>query len=445
VALTGKPVLVADVAGEEGYIPGVTGGRSEMAVPMIARDEVIGVLDAESIEENAFSLDDLELFATFAAQAAGAVQNAALYQEVGRKNVILRENIAEMERLNAELREYSDRISEANAKLERRVSELATLYEAGKTITSSSLDLDGTLMAIVEMTQSIVKSSAAAIKLLDEESHEMRVRAIFDPGTGRLVRPSFGVIPDIGRAEDYKSFLGVPLMVGDRTIGVFEFASDVTDAYSEEERRMLRTLASQAAIAIENARLFERTQRTYYETISGLAQALEARDAYTRGHSERVTSYAMAIGREMGLNEDDMQVISCAGMLHDIGKIGIADAILRKPTLLTQEDRKVIETHPAFGDNILGPIKFLERAQIIVLHHHERYDGTGYPDKLAGETIPLMARIIAVADSFDAMTSDRPYRKAYMREAAIGEIKAKSGTQFDPKVVEAFLRVIERF
>ena len=444
VALTGKPVLVADVAGAEDYIPGVSGGRSEMAVPMIARDEVIGVLDAESTEENAFSMQDLELFATFAAQAAGAVQSAALYQEIERKNAILHANIAEIERMNAELREYSKRITEANEKLERRVRELATLYEAGKTLTSSSLDLDGTLMAIVEMTQAIVKSSSSAIKLLDEETHEMKVRAVFDPGTGRLVRPRFGVTPDMGVAEDYKSFLGVPLKVGDRTIGVFEFASDVADAFSEEERRMLRTLASQAAVAIENARLFDSTQRTYFETISGLAQALEARDSYTRGHSERVTSYALALGRELGLNDEDTQIISYAGMLHDIGKIGIADAILRKPTSLTAEDRKVIETHPAFGDNILGPIKFLERAQQIVLHHHERWDGTGYPDRLKGEGIPLMARIVAVADSFDAMTSDRPYRKAYSREAAVKEIVAKAGTQFDPKVVDAFLKVVDR-
>ncbi|MBI5527496.1 MAG: GAF domain-containing protein [Deltaproteobacteria bacterium] len=444
VALTGKPVLVADVTEEEGYIPGVSGGRSEMAVPLVARDQVIGVLDAESPAENAFSLHDLELFATFAAQTAVAVQNAALYQEVERKNGILRANIEEMEKLNADLREYSARIADANSKLEKRVNELATLYEAGKTITTSGLDLDETLMTIVEMTQTIVKSSASAIKLLDEESSEMRVRAVFDPHTGRLVKPAYGVVPDIGKAEDYKSFLGVPIKVGDKTIGVFEFGSDSVDAFSEEELRMLRTLATQAAVAIENARLFERTQRTYYETISGLAQALEARDAYTRGHSERVTAYATAIGREMGLSDEDMQIIGIAGMLHDIGKIGIADAILRKPTSLTAEDRKAIESHPAFGDNILGPIKFLENAQHIVLHHHERYDGAGYPDKLKGDEIPLMARIIAVADSFDAMTSDRPYRKAYARPDAIREITTKSGTQFDPDVVQAFLKVIER-
>lgn len=177
--------------------------------------------------------------------------------------------------------------------------------------------------------------------------------------------------------------------------------------------------------------------------MKSLAQALEARDTYTKGHSERVTRYAVAIAKEMELDARTQKVIYYAGMLHDIGKIGISDAILQKRVKLSDEEWETIRNHPMFGDNILGPIKFLNDAQKVVLRHHERYDGSGYPGHLKGEEIPLEARIVAVADSFDAMTSDRPYRKALSRDVAVAEIRSASGGQFDPRVVEAFLAIVE--
>jgi putative nucleotidyltransferase with HDIG domain len=291
------------------------------------------------------------------------------------------------------------------------------------------------------MTKQIIRSSSSAIKLLDEETKELKIKAAYD-SHGRLIISDSMYYTDEQMRRDFKSFLGVPLKVGEKTIGVFELASLDPDAFGEEEKRMLQTLASQAAIAIENARLFEKTQRTYYETIKSLAQALEARDAYTKGHSERVTKYAIKVAEKMGLSEEDKTLISYSGLLHDIGKIGISDTILKKPYGLTLEEKTAIETHPLFGDNILSPIKFLEKAQQIVLHHHERYDGKGYPAGLRGEQIPITARIIAVTDAYDAMTSERPYRRALSHDDAIKELKEKAGTQFDPKVVETFLTLI---
>ena len=426
VARTGKPLLVADVDKSERYIRGVVGGRCEMAAPLIANGATLGVLDAESDTPGAFTEADLDLFATFALHAASALANAETYRALEEANGKLHRNVIEIERMNRELLEHARIISETNAKLEHRVNELLTLQEASRTITSS-LDLDDTLDAIVAMSRSIIHSSMSAIKLVDEETEEVRVR---------------GQLENDDLAEGH-TLLGVPLRIGERTIGSFEVARGDTNGFTEEERRLIETLASQAAIAIENARLFENTQRTYFETIRSLAQALEARDSYTKGHSERVMRYSVATSEAMGIGEDERRLICHAALLHDIGKIGIADAVLNKTGVLSPEDRDVIEHHPIWGDSIIGPIRMLDRVQTLVRHHHERFDGTGYPDKLSGHDIPLGARVIAVADAFDAMTSNRPYRAALPLATALLEIKRGAGTQFDPDVVEAFLEVLQ--
>ena len=429
VARTGKPLLVRDVSRTEQYIPGVVGGRCEMAVPLVVRGQAIGVLDAESTKAGAFDEDDLDLLATFAVYAATAIDNAEAYRALEEANAKLHRNVLEIQRMNRDLLEHTRIINETNAKLEHRVNELLTLQEASRTI-ASSLDLDETLEAIVTMTRAIIRSSMSAIKLVDEETHEVRVR----------VRQCDAGVDD---APEPAELLGIPLRIGDRTIGQFEVARAAAGGFTEEERRLIETLASQAAVAIENARLFENTQRTYFETIRSLAQALEARDAYTKGHSERVMRYSLRIADAMGIPEADRKLIGHASLLHDIGKIGIADAVLNKPGTLTPEDRRAIESHPIWGDSIIGPIRFLEKVQTLVRHHHERFDGSGYPDGLRGQAIPLGARVIAVADAFDAMTSTRPYRAARSKQEALVEIKRGAGSQFDPVVVEAFVRLME--
>ncbi|MGC8927487.1 MAG: HD domain-containing phosphohydrolase [Myxococcota bacterium] len=432
VLLYGRPVLIKDIRSEPGYIEGVNGGRSEISVPLIVRDEVIGVLDAESPIPDKFSENDLNLFSVFASYISSAIHNAELFSELEQKNQVLKKSLSEIEKMNQDLIRYANEVKQINEKLNKRIVEITTVYEASKTIISS-LDLEETLQSIVMLTNDLVKSSVSAIKLIDADTLEVKERIRLASQESDTVQGSTG-----------KKF-EIPLQIGEKVIGYFELGDVDPSTMGEEERQILHTLASQAAIAIENARLFEETQRTYYETIRGLAQALEARDAYTRGHSERVTKYALLIADELGLNNDQKRLISYAGLLHDIGKIGIADNILNKKATLTPEDRKAIENHPLFGDQILGPIKFLKEAQNIVLHHHEKYDGSGYPSRLKGEEIPLLARIITVADSFDAMTSDRPYRKAFSLEEAIAELKRKSGSQFDPKVVEVFEKIIAKY
>jgi putative nucleotidyltransferase with HDIG domain len=197
-------------------------------------------------------------------------------------------------------------------------------------------------------------------------------------------------------------------------------------------------------VAIENARLFEDTQHTCLQAINSLAAALEARDAYTRGHSERVARFALLCAEELGLDDEQRDIIRKAALLHDIGKIGIRDDVLNKPMKLTPEERAIISKHPSFGSEILGPIKFLSEVRQLVTHHHERWDGTGYPDGLKGQEIPIESRIVAVADAYDAMTSARAYRGRMNREDALEELKRNSGSQFDPHVLAVFLRLAER-
>lgn len=185
-------------------------------------------------------------------------------------------------------------------------------------------------------------------------------------------------------------------------------------------------------------------EQTHLNTISALVLSLETKDPYARGHSERVTKYSIAIAKELGLPAKEIEAIKQAGKIHDIGKLGIDDAILSKPGKLTEKEYAIIKTHPQMGTAILGPLDFLNTERIIMRHHHEKYDGTGYPDKLKGEEIPLGARIMALTDAFDAMKSERPYRKPLSDETILSEIKKNTGSQFDPKIVETFLSLASK-
>jgi GAF domain-containing protein len=428
VARSGESLLVKDTSVENRYVNGKAGGRCEMAAPLKVQGEIIGVLDTESPVPEAFDEDDLELFTAFAAQAAVAVHNAQLFRRLEDANLTLKTNVEEMARLNAELERYTEEIFQANEHLEVQLHSLQAVHEAGKTITAS-LDLDTTLSTILEMTSKIVGSVSGAIKLIDQETKELKVRA------------KAGSMADISSTFSVFDF---PLVIGEKTIGVFELVKRATTGLGEQERQMLETMASQAAIAIENARLFENTQRIYYETLKSLAQALEARDDYTRGHSERVATLSHRIGQRLGFGDRDTTTLYNAALLHDIGKIGIRDELLLAPRGLSEDEMETVRKHPTFGNAILMPLKFLGDIRDWVRHHHERWDGGGYPDGRRGEDIPLASRIIAVADAFDAMTSTRPYREALSEQRAIAEIRKSSGSQFDPKVVEAFLEVIQK-
>jgi putative nucleotidyltransferase with HDIG domain len=206
----------------------------------------------------------------------------------------------------------------------------------------------------------------------------------------------------------------------------------------------LSIFASRAASAIENAQLYQRLQQTLQETIQGLVTALEAKDRYTSGHTKRVTEYAIMTARGLDFNREDTEKIRRAALLHDIGKIGVHMEALNKVEKLSAKEYEAFKQHPRQSRLILEPIQFLRDIIPIVEAHHERWDGQGYPNGLKGEDIPLGARILAIADSFDAMTSDRPYRKALSRQMAVKELREKAGSQFDPDLVEVFIRELHK-
>ena len=204
------------------------------------------------------------------------------------------------------------------------------------------------------------------------------------------------------------------------------------------ERRKTQMIKGELLVA------HEELKEANIAAMKALIMSEEARDTYTSGHSRRVTEYALAIAKKMGLDHGERKHIEYAGYLHDIGKIGISDAILNKAGRLNDEEWQVIKKHPDTALEILNPLKFLPEEKIIIKHHHERYDGAGYPDGLKGEETPLGARIMAVADSFDAMNSKRPYREALPKDTIISELEKARGTQLDPKIVDLFLDMLEK-
>jgi HD-GYP domain-containing protein (c-di-GMP phosphodiesterase class II) len=182
-------------------------------------------------------------------------------------------------------------------------------------------------------------------------------------------------------------------------------------------------------------------QDVYLSTVTALATSIDAKDPYTKGHSDRVNQYTLKMARQLKLPEDQLDMLQYMSLLHDIGKIGIKDSVLNKPGKLTEEEFDEIKKHPEVGYRIISEIKYLSKSAEVVRHHHERYNGMGYPSGLIGEKIPLGSRIISVADAYDAMTTERPYKKAMTHEEALLELNRCSGTQFDPRVVKAFIEV----
>lgn len=237
----------------------------------------------------------------------------------------------------------------------------------------------------------------------------------------------------------------VPFTSKERLYGILVISERKSmEPYGQRDIDLLELLGNQAAIAAENAMLFTERQDMYLSVVSALAEILDTRDHYTMGHSERVAEYAIDIGREIGLTESEIAGLETAALLHDIGKIGIPDSILQKPEMLSNEELDVIRTHPESGAKILKPVKFPWDIVTMVYQNHERFDGSGYPNQIAGESIHINARIVHVADSYEAMISDRPYRRALSKKSAAKELAIGSGTRFDPEVVSAMLNVIRK-
>ncbi len=348
--------------------------------------------------------------------------------------------------------------------------ELRDIFKINRTL-SSGLDLKKIYSLITRYTCELMRTDACVLRLIDGSRNTLVVNSghcisdafikkipILREGEGiscRVLKTKkplavYDVDKDsrikhkeLIRKEGFKSILSVPVMFNNKILGVISTYSKKARHFSRDETEVLSIFAYQIAMAVQESRHYEDIHISYFNAMHALVLALEVRDPYTRGHTERVTKYALDIARALHLSGNELEILRYAGEVHDVGKISIPDFILNKPGKLTTAERAVIQLHPIKGAEMLEPLDFLKSALPIVRHHHEKYDGTGYPDGLAKEDIPLMARIMACADAFDAMTSERPYRSRSLTvEEAIQELKAKAGTQFDPFISHLFIKII---
>jgi response regulator RpfG family c-di-GMP phosphodiesterase len=339
-----------------------------------------------------------------------------------------------------------------NAELFKRLQEIGALHSISievdrchenKEIYARVAGMAAKLLAVNEVSFGILEGGCLVVK-----------SAVGVPAKSLTVAGSFietviggrrHCLLDVGKPSPYtgaaleSQLLAIPFLVGNDVFGILCLSGKADGAaFSEEEVYIAINLAKKVASKIENNALYEVFFNNIVATLKSLITTIGARDSYTKEHSERVTMYGLRIAEVLGLGSEDIDTLRFGGYLHDIGKIGVRDTVLLKPGGLTEGEIREIRLHPVIGDEIVKPIRFFEKERMVIRHHHERYDGAGYPDGIGSREIPTIARILAVADTYDAMTSHRPYRKALTPEAAVAELYRCAGSQFDPELVRAF-------
>jgi HD-GYP domain-containing protein (c-di-GMP phosphodiesterase class II) len=367
--------------------------------------------------------------------------------------------------LHQELKKKKE-VEELNRQLEKRIKHQALLYSIIDTLSKINRSED-LYQFMVQKAAESCGASKSCFLFYDDTSPLLLVLAqhgmngltpgtqaaldigrdglpILDPG---FLRNHFGTSNGEGVALDritrHPGMVVVPFKIRSEPFGLLIVGDKSgSGGFDQEDQFVLGFLAEKTALNVENIALYDNLKQSFIATLLSLVSAIEAKDAYTQQHSTRVTEYAVRIATQVGCGDEEIEMIKSNGPLHDIGKIGIRDNVLNKPGRLTNEEFDLIRAHPLIGVNIVAPLGLEERELCIIRNHHERWDGRGYPDGLEGEAIPLQARILAVADSFDAMSSDRAYRSALPLDVCLRELRENSGTQFDPGVVEAAVRVL---
>ncbi len=378
-----------------------------------------------------------------------------------------------------EMKNAALEISRLLAESQRRLKRIETLRAIDVAI-SSNYDLKQTLDVILKETINHLQVDAAAVLLFQEEGQIFKYADGLGFQTDRIQntrakledvlaaqREKWDEVVDLAlveptgfdplfismmQEENFQQYYAIALTSKGKLIGALELFIRHPFKIDDEWRHFFKTLAGQAGVAIENAQLVNGLQianlellQAYDATIVGWSMAMDFRDKETEGHTQRVTEMTLALARQLNVPEEQMEHIRRGALLHDIGKMGIPDAILLKPGLLTNEERTIMQTHPQMAYEMLKSIAFLRPALDIPHLHHEKWDGTGYPHGLKGEEIPLPARLFAVIDVFDALTSDRPYRKAWSKEKTLAYIQEQSGKHFDPQVVRVFLEILQQW
>ncbi len=437
-------------------------------------------------------LDEGELTAAVSGTLKKAAQRWRMNSAAARLREDAAPELAEKERLIDELRQssitlmdqydrllaaeeqnriYAERleqmVDERARDLKRRNEELAILHSVLSAATHS-LELADVFSITLDQLEAILGTQSLAAFVIDPDSGRLRlgsqrnmpadflrwasrapggegiIAGALDSGGRRVV----DIVDDAMLAAWFPGGAGSRLIVFPMTspnevVGII--AGVCGDCELDEGIwRLLDSIGDELGVIVDNVRLYDNLRGAYLSTIRALAEAVDARDAYTRGHSDRVSAFAVAIAREMGLDEEILAAVRDAGYLHDIGKIGTPDAVLHKEGELTAEEMGTMKQHPGTSHKILAQASIPDEIKEMIRHHHERFGGGGYPDGLTEEGIPLGSRILCVADAFEAMTSERPYRLALSDEAAVTELKRCAGEQFDPQVVEAFLQIWDK-
>ncbi|HNC08374.1 MAG TPA: GAF domain-containing protein [Anaerolineales bacterium] len=411
--------------------------HSMIGIPLTVRGKLLGEVHViNKVGERAFFTQaDYRFMSELARQMAVTIQNTQVYERYNR--------------------------SSGRQKLLNQISR--HLHQ--------TLDIDELIPRIFIEVNKAINAEGQSIWLVDEEAGVIRCR--FSRGAGgdvlmgmaiRLDAPSIVgtsvskqesiIIQDVqndprhARSVDERtgfvtrSLMTVPLVLEDKSIGAIQ-AVNKRDGqlFTRDDLDLFRSIADSAALAVNNAQLVADLQMSYDLTLDALSAALDLRDRETEGHSRRVVEYTACLAEQVGLGKEAIKNIRRGALIHDIGKIGVPDAVLHKPGSLNTEERNIINRHPEAGYNMLAGIPYLQEEIQIVITHQEKWDGTGYPSGLRGEEIPIGARLFAVADTFDALTSDRPYRRGCSYEEARKIIEEESGRQFDPRAVQAFLAV----
>jgi len=375
---------------------------------------------------------------------------------------------------NNEINELAQYFNQITGELQKNIRDLKeskrvlqnVLLRIGNAMASSE-KIDSILALTIETLTNALGAASGAIMLLKKERLHILVSYGIDPRRQKSVeiKKGSGIIgwvakerkaENITRTQQdrrfdsevkmglaHKSIICVPLIFEDRLIGTISVHDKIgASEFAEDDLILLGNLAAQTAIAIENSRLNKDIERAYVETISALALAVEAKDAYSRGHAKRVSAHVVKLAKKFNLDKETISILKDAALLHDIGKIGIKDEILLKTASLTAEEKSQMQRHAIIGENILKPISSLAKVAYLVRHHQEQENGKGYPDGLSGKEMPLTLKILIVADAYDAMTSDRPYRKAMSKQQTKKELLKYSGIYFNPKVVQTFIEII---
>ncbi|GAB4252481.1 MAG: hypothetical protein Kow00129_13400 [Thermoleophilia bacterium] len=368
-----------------------------------------------------------------------------------------------------EVGKLSRSVATMTENLSAQLQELGLLHQVSLTV-NSSLELDYVLETLLESAIRVLGADGGSIMLLSRDGAELEVKVARGQGARDIVDETVNVdseataawvvrnrrallLPDdieelgepVATRAEITSSISVPIETRDAVVGVLNLnLFDPEKKFDRHTVTFVRTLGHHTAMSIDKARHHQEVNGLYTGLMQALARTIDAKDRYTYGHSEMVARYAGLIGRAMGLDSASLKGLETAAYLHDVGKIGVRDAVLTKPGRLTPIERRVVETHPLVGAQILERIVFPWPVVDAVRHHHERYDGTGYPHGLQGEEIPLQARILAVADSFDAMTSNRPYRQGRTVDEALEELVKCSGSQFDPRIISVFLEISDQ-